>query len=136
MTRKLLLPNQNTREDELSYLIIGVALNISAKVGIGLMESAYETILVHELRRRGLHVERQKWISFNYDGTWVENAFRIDLLVERCVVVEIKAKPALRPEHFKQMTTYLQLSGFKLGLLINFGVPGLKGAIKRVVSDL
>ena len=136
MSRPFSRHNLPTREDELSFLVIGAALNISAKLGSGLTESACETILFHDLTRKGLFVERQKYISFDYDGIWIENAFRLDLVVDQRVVVEIKSKPALTPDHFKQLTTYLKLSDYKLGLLINFGVPGLKDSIKRIVNAL
>lgn len=135
MPRILSPDNLPTREDEVSHLIIGAALNSSAKTGIGLMESVCESILAHDLCRRGLFVERQKWISFDFDGCWIENAFRLDLLVEHCVVVEIKSAAAIRPEDLKQLTTYLKLGNYKLGLLINFGVPHLKGSIKRIVNN-
>ena len=136
MSSRLSRDNLKTREDEISFPVIGAALNISAKLGAGLSESACETILFHDLTHKGLFVERQKKISFDYDGIWIENAFRLDLVVDRKVVIEIKSKPAITADHLKQLTTYLRLTEYKLGLLINFGVPGLKNSIKRIVNDL
>lgn len=98
-----------------------------------MLESIYETVLSRDLNRRKLHVERQKWISFDYDGLWFEDAFRIDLLVERHVIVEIKSVVVLNPVFYKQTLSYMKLANCDTGLLINFGASTFKDAVKRLV---
>ncbi|MFO1057836.1 MAG: GxxExxY protein [Dongiaceae bacterium] len=93
-------------------------------------------VLARDLERRGLEVERQKMVSFEYDGMRFSDALRLDLLVESCVIVEIKSVEALNPVHSKQVLTYLRLLGFTVGLLINFGAPRLKDGLHRIVNGL
>jgi GxxExxY protein len=102
-------------------------------LGPGLLESAYEECLLFELRQKGLLVEKQKALPLVYEGVTLDTGYRIDLLVENCVIVEIKAVEALNEVYLAQLLTYLKISGCKLGLLINFNVKHLKDGIKRVI---
>ena len=108
-------------EDELSHTIIGVALEIHRELGPGLLESVYEAILFAELQKNGLKVERQKSFPLKYKDTYLEEAFRVDLLVEKKLVIEIKSLESLNNAHKKQVLTYLRCLNLRLGLLLNFG---------------
>jgi len=114
--------------------IVDAAFNIDVNLGPGLLESVYETILARDLARQGFHVERQKTISFDYQGLWFENAFRVDLLIESQVVVEVKSVVSLAEAHTKQLLTYVRLLDYPAGLLLNFGSSKMKDGIKRVVN--
>jgi iron complex transport system substrate-binding protein len=122
--------------NRISGLIITASFSLVKKLGCGLSESVYETVLARDLARCGLTVERQKKISFEYEGLWFENAFRVDLLVEGAVVVEVKSLPSLRYVHKKQLLTYLRLLDCRLGLLLKFGSPLFRDGIKRIVNGL
>ncbi len=124
------------KENDLSKIILEAAFHVHTRLGPGLLESVYEVILAYELRKRGLEVERQRSIQIRYDNVLFEEGFRADLVVEDCVIVELKSVAALVPVHAKQVLTQLRLSGRKLGLLINFGEIHLKNGIKRVVNGL
>ncbi|MCL5283085.1 MAG: GxxExxY protein [Planctomycetes bacterium] len=102
-------------------------------LGPGLLESAYEECLCHELKLRGLSFERQRPLPIGYKGISLECGYRLDLLVESAVVVEIKAVSAIEPIHEAQLLTYLRIGGWKVGLLVNFNVPILKNGIRRRV---
>lgn len=115
--------------------IVDAAFHIHQSLGPGLLESVYETVLAHELTKRGLRVERQKMIPVEWDGLTIDNGFRADLIVEACVAVELKSVESLAPVHGKQLLTYLRLLDYRLGLLLNFGAPIMKEGIKRVVND-
>ena len=112
------------------------AITIHRRLGPGLLESVYEVVLAHALERRGLVVMRQWPIRFEHDGIIFEDGFRVDLLVEDQVIVELKSTEKSAPVHAMQLLTYLRLSGLHVGLLINFGAPTLKEGLKRVVNDL
>ena len=114
--------------------IIGSAIRVHKALGPGLLESAYEHCLAHELTKRHLRVEQQKPLPLVYEQVKLECGYRIDLVVEGSVVVEIKSVDALAPIHEAQIITYLKLSGCKLGLLINFNVQLLKDGIHRFVN--
>ena len=114
--------------------IIGAAIEVHRELGPGLLESAYETCLSFELAERGLGVDRQKPLPIVYKGIRLDAGYRLDLLVEENVVVEIKAVEELAPIHQAQLLSYLKLSGCKIGLLINFNVPVLKNVIKRIIN--
>ena len=122
-------------ENELSYKIIGVALELRS-LGPGLLESVYETALAHDLVESGLDVKRQIALPFVYKDIKMEAGFRMDILVNDKVVLEIKSIDALAPVHFAQTLTYLKLSNLKLALLINFNVKSLKEGIHRIVNQL
>lgn len=123
-------------ENEIAAQVVDAAFRIHKQLGPGLLESAYEAILEHELRKRGLHVQRQVPVSIVYDGVTLDVGYRADLLVENRVIIELKSVETLAPVHQKQLLTYLRLSGMRLGLLINFGEVLIKDGIKRVVNGL
>ena len=121
-------------ENEIAKQILDAAFVVHTKLGPGVFESVYEVVLAHELRKRGLAVERQKAMSIVCDGIRFDEAFRSDLVVNGKVVVELKSVEALSTVHAKQLLTQLRLSGLKPRLLINFGEAHLKNGIKRVVN--
>lgn len=123
-------------ENQISYRIIGVALDIHKSVGPGLLESAYENALAYELEEAGFEVKSQLPLPFNYKGKHLDVGYRIDLMVENKVIVEIKSVENLLPVHYAQLLTYLRLSDLKLGLLINFNCCKLNEGIHRVVNNL
>ena len=113
--------------------VLDAAFKVHTALGPGLLESVYEMTLAYELRKSGLTVTRQALQPIKYDGQQFESGFRLDLLVEKCVVVELKSVETMIPLYDAQLLTYLKLSGVRLGYLINFNVPGLKDGIKRIV---
>ena len=121
--------------DDITGAIIDTSVWVHRKFGPGLLESLYEAVLTCELRRRGLRVERQRLISISYDGIEIEDAFRADLLVEECVIVELKSLEHGAPVHAKQLLTYLRLMNLRVGLLLNFGYETMKEGIDRVVNN-
>ncbi len=124
-------------ENELSHEIIGAAIEVHKVLGgPGLLESIYEAALCHELSLRGLKFERQRIVPVVYKGVSIKEPFYLDVLVEKKVIIEIKATEEKHPIHLNQILTYLRLTGIKLGLLINFGEKCLKDGIGRVVNDL
>jgi GxxExxY protein len=123
-------------ENEISQLIIGCAIKVHTALGPGLLESAYEECLYYELIKEGLKVEKQKALPLIYEEIKLEIGYRLDLIVEDKVIVEIKACDGLNDVHLAQVLTYLKLSDVKLGLLINFNVARVKDGIKRVVNNL
>jgi GxxExxY protein len=106
------------------------------RLGPGLLETVYETVLEHELKKRGMRVQRQVAITIRYEDLVCEDAFRADLVVDDCVVVELKSLETIMPIHKKQLLTYLRLMDKRLGLLINFGSPLIKEGISRVANSL
>jgi GxxExxY protein len=123
-------------ENEISQLIIGCAIKVHTALGPGLLESAYEECLYYELVKQGLKVEKQKALPLIYEEIKLEVGYRLDLLVEDKVIIEIKACEGLNDVHLAQVLTYLKLSNVKLGLLINFNVTRVKDGIRRVVNNL
>lgn len=121
-------------ENDIATAVLDAAFRIHRSLGPGLLESVYEVLLAHELKKNGLSVERQKPIMIRYDGLVFEEGFRADLIVESRVIVELKSVDALAAVHAKQVLTQLRVSGLKLGLLINFGEAQLKNGIKRLVN--
>ena len=122
--------------DDVTGAIVDSALRIHRDLGPGLLESVYETILARVLINRGLHVLCQQPITFEYDGVVFEEGFRVDLLVERRVLVELKSVEKLAPVHGRQLLTYLRLTNLRVGILINFGAPMFKEGVQRVVNEL
>ena len=123
-------------ENELSNIVIGAAIKVHSVLGPGLMESAYEKALIYELRKDNLKVESQKNISIKYENLVIEEGFRADIIIDELLIIELKSVRKLEDIHFKQLLTYLRLTGLKLGLLINFNEVFLKDGIKRVVNGL
>ncbi|RAJ24766.1 GxxExxY protein [Gelidibacter algens] len=123
-------------ENDISYLIRGAIFKIYNELGPGLLESVYETVLSFELRKQGLEVKNQVPLPVFYEGTKLELGFRLDLLVNEKVVVEIKSVENLAEVHHKQVLTYLKLSNLKLGILVNFNVDNIEKGIFRKVNGL
>jgi iron complex transport system substrate-binding protein len=122
--------------DDITGVIVDAAVKLHKALGPGLLESVYELVLTRDLQRRGLNVERQKPVSFQYDGMKFDDAFRVDILVESAVVIEIKSVERLAAVHGKQVLTYLRLMNLPVGLLMNFGAPILKEGLQRIVNGL
>jgi len=120
---------------DLTQQIIGAAIKVHRKLGPGLLESAYEACLAHELEKLGLHVERQKAVPLVYETVKLECGFRADLVVEGRVVVELKCKEGLHPVDEAQLLSHLRLLNIPVGLLINFHVVMLKDGIRRMVNN-
>jgi len=123
-------------ENDISKLVFDSALKVHQKLGPGLLESAYEECLVHELKKSGLKIEKQKALPLVYEDIKLEVGYRIDIMIENKFIIEIKAVEALNDVHLAQVLTYLKLSNCKLGMLINFNVALIKNGIKRVVNGL
>ena len=122
--------------NRITEAIIGAAIEVHKELGPGLLESAYEACLAYEVIRRGLKVERQKELPLKYKEVMLDCGYRLDLLVEESVLVEVKATEQMLPLHEAQLLSYLRLSGCKVGLLMNFNVKTLTGGIRRLVNGL
>jgi GxxExxY protein len=118
--------------DRIARAVVDAAYTVHKSLGPGLLESVYEVCLAHEISKRGFHVERQVAIPVVYDDVRLDAGLRLDLLVEKCLIVELKAVEAILPVHRAQMLTYLRLTGHRLGLLINFNVPLIRDGIQRI----
>ena len=127
-------PEGKARANELSRQLIGAAIEVHRELGPGLLESAYESCLRHELAIRNIAFEYQKPLPVVYKGLEIDCCYRLDLCVEGLVVGELKSVEKLEPIHEARLLTYLRLSNLWLGLLINFNVPVLKEGIKRIVN--
>jgi len=121
-------------ENELSKIIIGCAIEVHKHLGPGLLESAYQECLLYELKDAGLKVQKEKPMPIVYKEVKLDHGYRIDLLVENKVVIEIKTVDTLNDVHLAQVLTYLKLGDYKLGLLLNFQVSMLKNGIKRIIN--
>ena len=120
---------------ELTEKIIGAAIEVHKTVGPGLLESAYEECMAQEMDLRGMNYERQVSLPVAYKGVKLDCGYRLDFLVEKAVVLDLKTVDALQPIHEAQWLTYLKLGGWTVGLLVNFNVPVLKNGVKRVVLN-
>lgn len=123
-------------ENEIAKIIFDSALDVHKALGAGLLESSYEECLYYELIQKGLYVEKQKALPLVYKDVKLDIGYRVDLFIEKKVIVEIKSVEALNDIHLAQILTYLKLSNCKLGLLINFNVALLKEGVRRVVNNL
>lgn len=123
-------------EDEISYKIRGAIFNVYNNLGPGLLESAYEVALRIELEKMGCEVKTQVCLPIVYEGVTIPNAFRIDMMVEDKVIIELKAVAAMQEVFFSQMMTYLKLTGKKLGILVNFKTTDISKSIYRRVNNL
>ena len=123
------------RLNQVSQVILDAAFRVHTALGSGLLESAYEHCLWYELNKQSVRVDRQLLLPIHYDGLKIDAGYRLDLLVEQCVIIEIKAVERLLPIHEAQLLTYLKLAEKPLGLLINFNVRSLKNGIKRMIRD-
>lgn len=124
------------RENEIGETLLGCAFRVHSALGPGLLESAYEICLLHELAKAGLETVRQVPFPVLYDGLQLDAGYRIDLLIENCVIVEVKAVERLLPIHTAQLLSYLKLSDRKLGYLLNFNTVQLRRGIRRLVNNL
>ena len=124
------------QEDDIARVVVDAAYHIHKALGPGLLESAYEAILVHDLAKRGLGVERQKPIPIRYDGVTIDEGFRADIIVEDKVIVELKSVEKLAGVHGKQLLTYLRLADKRVGLLVNFGADRFRDGVRRIVNNL
>ena len=122
-------------KDPLSYKIIGCAMEVYKTLGPGLLETAYEKALIHELQLNGLSVASQVPVEMNYKGVNLGEGLRLDLIVEDSIIIELKSVEELKPVHYKQLLTYLKLMDKRIGLLINFNVADFREGIKRVVNE-
>ena len=123
-------------ENEISYQIRGAIFKVYNHVGPGLLESVYEAALAYELKKEGLQVRTQVALPFQYEEISMEIGYRIDILVEDKVIIEVKSVDNLADVHYKQLLTYLKLSGKHLGILVNFNTSELEKSIKRIVNKL
>ncbi len=123
-------------ENEIAVVIVDAAFKIHTKCGPGLLESAYQAMLVYELKKRGLQIASEHPISIHYDEVFLNIGFRADLIVEDKVIVELKSIEQIAPVHKKQLLTYLKLSDKRLGLLINFGEALIKNGITHIANNL
>lgn len=123
-------------ENELARIVVDSAYKIHTQLGPGLLESAYQTILAHELTKRNLKIETEVLLPVQYDGIVIEAGYRADIVVEDLIILELKSIEQVNDVHKKQLLTYLKISGKRLGLLINFGAPKVKEGITRIVNGL
>lgn len=122
--------------NDVSGLVVDRAVQIHSRLGPGLLESVYQRILAYELRKANLAVEAEVPVPVEWDGNVIDDSFRADMIVNGCVLVELKSLESIQPVHKKQVLTYLKLSKLNLGLLINFGEVLLKNGIHRIVNQL
>ncbi len=122
--------------NDLSGIVIGAAIEVHKVLGPGLLESAYENCLCHELQLRNIVFERQKPLPITYKGVNLDCGYRLDVVVQGILVLEVKACDKIEPIHQAQLLTYLKLSGLSLGLLLNFNVPAIRNGIVRVANEL
>ena len=123
-------------ENQLSRMVFNDALKVHRNLGPGLLESSYEECLFYELNKSGLLIERQKPLPLIYEDVKLDIGYRVDLLIEKKLIIELKSVETLNEIHFAQLLTYLKLSNCKLGLLINFNVTLIKNGIKRIANNL
>jgi len=121
-------------ENEITKICIDTAYKIHTKIGPGLLESAYQAILVYELKKNGLHVDSEIPMPIHYEDIHLDVGFRADLIVENKIIIELKSIEKVADVHKKQLLTYLRISGLHVGLLINFGAPLIKDGIFRIVN--
>jgi len=122
------------RPNETSHRVIKCALEVHSALGAGMLESSICACLLHELTTAGLHVQHQVRLPIVYKEVQLPTAYRVDFIVEKCVIVEVKCVEKLLPVHLAQLISYLRLAGLPLGLLINFNVPHLRNGIRRVIN--
>lgn len=125
--------NTSEKVERTAAAIVDAAYKVHCELGPGLLESVYETCLEYELKKRGMKVLSQEKVPVFYDGQRLDADLRLDLLVEDCVIVEVKAVESIAPVFKAQVLSYLKLTGHRLGLLINFNVPMIKDGIKRII---
>ena len=122
------------KPNQASHAVITAAMKVHTTLGPGLLESTYNACLLFELTHAGLHVRHQIPLPIVYESVRLSTAYRIDYIVEKCLIVEIKCVEKVHPIHLAQVLSYLKLTGLKLGLLINFNVPHLRQGLKRIIN--
>jgi GxxExxY protein len=127
---------ESAKLNDVSNVVVGAAIEVHRLLGPGLLESAYEECLTWELVQKNLLVERQINVPLTYKGMTIGNGYRIDMLVEGELIVELKSVDVLQPIHHAQLLTYLKLTGFRLGLLLNFKTDVMRNGIRRIVNKL
>lgn len=120
----------------ISGIIVDAAYHIHYDLGPGLLESVYQPILARALMDKGLSVEQKKAVPLDYKGQWFDVAFEADVIIEKCIVIELKAVRVIHPVYVRQVQTYLKLLDYRLGLLLNFGAPYMRDGIIRVVNGV
>ena len=125
-----------SEENRIGSIVIDAAIAVHRELGPGLLESVYEIVLLHELRRRGLQAQRQVPVAIEYQGMQFDEGFRADIVVEGKVILELKSIENVHASHKKQLLTYLKLSRMRLGYLLNFGAETMKQGITRMVNNL
>jgi GxxExxY protein len=123
-------------ENELATVLVDICIDVHKKLGPGLLESVYESILVYELNRKGIGTERQVTMPLIWDGVVFENSFRADIVLEKKVIVELKVQEQIHPVNLMQVLTYLRVSGCKLGILVNFGCKTMREGIRRIANNI
>ena len=121
-------------QNHYSGQVVNAAMKVHSSLGPGLLESAYEACLIHELKNRGISTKSQVAMHVEYDGTKIDVGYRVDLLVEESIIVELKAVDKISPLHMAQLMSYLKLGGIRLGLLINFNTISLRDGIHRIIN--
>ena len=132
--KKLQFDPISSRKEEIAKIVLDAAYQVHTALGPGLLESVYEVCLVHELRLKNILVKSQLTLPVMYKGIEVDSGYRLDILVEDCVIVEIKSSDMITPVHCAQLFTYLKLTNMRLGLLLNFNVVHLRDGIKRIIN--
>jgi len=122
-------------DKELTGLVLKCAFKVHSNLGPGLLESVYQHCLAYEMSRAGLAIEMERPLPVIYEGVKLNCGYRLDLVVENRLILEIKSVDGLAPIHFAQVLTYLKISGFELGLLLNFNVESMKNGIRRIVNN-
>ena len=120
--------------NEASRIVIGAAIRVHTALGAGVLESACDACLFYELTKAGLHFEHQVHLPIVYEGVQLSTAFRVDFIVENCLIVELKYVDKMLPVHRAQLLSYLRLTSYKLGLLLNFNVPHMRQGIHRIIN--
>lgn len=123
-------------EDEIGAIVVDTAVKLHEAIGCGLYESVYQELLAHELRKRGLHVEREVRIPLEYDGICFDVVFIADMIIDDKVILELKSTDHVNEAHFKQLETYLKITDKRLGYVLNFGMGLMKYGIRRIANDM
>jgi GxxExxY protein len=122
------------KPNQASEIVIGAAMRVHSALGAGVLESAYDACLLYELTKTGLHIEHQVTLPIVYENVQLATAYRVDFIVEHCLILELKCVERVLPVHRAQLLSYLRLTGHKLGLLLNFNVPHMRQGVHRVIN--
>jgi GxxExxY protein len=123
-------------ENEIASLLVDTAVNLHKKLGSGLLESVYEVVLMNQLSKKGLHIQRQVSIPIEFEGEPFDEGFRVDLFIEGKLIIELKSVEKITQVHKKQLLTYLKLTNTKLGFILNFGAELMKDGIVRIINGI